>query len=93
MQARSTKKRKERDSNPKTNNNRAHTIEINNKRLLEPVHLSMSCKGDKRDAHAGRKAAATRDTQERETTSAGKCNKQEGQRRAHLKRIQQGSST
>jgi hypothetical protein len=32
VQARSTKKRKERDSNPKINNKReAHTIEINNK--------------------------------------------------------------
>jgi hypothetical protein len=43
VQARSTKKRKERDSNPKTNSKReAHTIEINNKRLLEPAHLSMT---------------------------------------------------
>jgi hypothetical protein len=53
------------------------------------------CTRATRETHmqVGGKAEATRDTYERETTSAGKCSKQEGQRRAHLKREQQGSST
>ena len=43
VQARSTRRRKERDSQQKTNNKRdAHTIKSNSKRLLEPAHLSMT---------------------------------------------------
>lgn len=52
------------------------------------------CTRATREAHmqVGGKAAATRDTR-RETTSAGKGNKQEGQRHTNLKGKQRGSST